>query len=290
VIHLTSSGSLALLKDYHILKLASKFKVPVVMHWRFGRIPELAIKKNWEWRLISYLISKSAYSIVIDQNSYLSLINGGHKNVTYIPNPVSEDLAKLARKNEKLARNVDEGEIVFVGHIEKEKGVYELVEACTTCVVVKKLILIGQFLETDKSQLEAIASNRGDGTWLTFAGEISIEQVYLKIQSSELLVLPSYTEGFPNVILEAMAMACAVVATDVGAIPQMLNINGESPAGECVAVKDIEALRTTIEKILSNKELCFNYGQNGLSRVLEYYTLETIFNQYVEIWRKSSMI
>jgi glycosyltransferase involved in cell wall biosynthesis len=290
VIHLISSGSLALLKDYHLLKLASKFKVPVIIHWRFGRIPELAIKNNWEWWLISYIISKSAYSIVIDENSHQTLIDAGHNNVTYIPNPVSEDLAKIARNYKNPVKNVEEGKIVFVGHIEKEKGVYELVEACSTSVIVKKLELIGPFLETDKTKLEKIALKRGDGTWLIFEGEISRCEVHSKIQTSELLVLPSYTEGFPNVILEAMAMGCAVVATNVGAIAQMLNIQGESASGECVPVKDIEALRTSIEKILSNKELRFSYGQNGLSRVLKYYTFETIFNQYVEIWKKASTI
>jgi len=287
VIHLTSSASLALFKDYLILRVAKKYKTPLVIHWRFGRIPDLALKKNWEWYLITHIIRKSAYSIVIDDASYKVLVDAGFKNVSNIANPVSEELAKAASSQKNLERQVVEGKVVFVGHIIANKGIYELVQTCVTLPKVKQLKLIGPFKDEVKAELENIANKRGNGTWLLLTGTKSREIVISEISSAELLVLPSYTEGFPNVILEAMAMACPVVATNVGAIPEMLNINSDSPAGLCISIKNMEALKKAIEKFLSDKEMGTKYGKNGLIRVLENFTIDKIFKKYEVVWQSA---
>jgi len=285
VIHLTSSASLALLKDYLIIREAKKFHVPVIIHWHFGRIPELAIKKNWEWYLISFLIQRASYSVVIDNHSYKSLCDAGYKNVVNIPNPVSEELVKIANNQKIFERKGEEGKVVFVGHVYVNKGIYELVEACVALPVVKQLKIIGPIMNEVQPELEKIASKREDGSWLVLTGAKSSKEVFAEIRSAELLVLPSYTEGFPIVILEAMAMGCPVVATNVGAISDMLNINSDLPAGICIPVKDIEALKVSIKKLLSDKELNTKYGQNGLTRVLENFTADKIYKEYQEVWQ-----
>lgn len=285
VIHLTSSASLALLKDYFILRAAKKFKIPVIIHWRFGRIPELMIKKNWEWYLLTLVIRKSAFSVVIDNPSYKALLKAGFLNVDYVANPVSTELSIIANRQKNIKRNIVKGKIVFVGHIHSKKGVYELVKACTSSIKVKQLKLIGPVQDNVKADLQNIAQSRGESSWLEFTGVRSRNEVLSEIGSSELLVLPSYTEGFPNAILEAMAMACPVVATNVGAIPEMLNINGDFPAGICVPSKDSPALQESIEKLLLDKELAIRLGENGLNRVLNNFTLEKIFKEYQIIWQ-----
>jgi len=288
VIHLTSSASLALFKDYLILRVAKKSNVPVIIHWRFGRIPDLAIKKNWEWYLISLVIRNSAFTIVIDNHSYKALIEAGFNNVVNIANPVSEELAKIAIWQKNHERHVEKGKIVFVGRIHLNKGIYELLEACVNSSVIKQLKLIGPVQDRFKADLEIIAKKRGDGRWLKFTGVKSSAEVLTEISSSELLVLPSYTEGFPNVIIEAMAMACPVVATNVGAIPEMLNIIGDFPSGMCVPVRDSQALKASIEILLSDREIGIRLGNNGLNRVISNYTLETVFKEYQSIWQTVS--
>lgn len=290
VIHLTSSASLALFKDYLILKLAKKLKTPLIIHLRFGRIPDLAVKKNWEWYLILHIIRKSDYTIVIDDRSYKTLVKAGFKNIANIANPISEELVQAVTKLKNSERHFDKGKVVFVGHIFIKKGIYELVEACVNSSYVKLIKFIGPIKEEVKSELENIACKRADKSWLYFTGTATREEVLSEIKSSELLVLPSYTEGFPNVILEAMAMGCPVVATNVGAIPEMLNINSDSPAGLCIPSKDIEALKDSIEKILSNDELGNQFGQNGMIRVLEKFTIDKIFEEYQIVWQTVAKI
>jgi len=285
VIHLTSSASLALFKDYLILRRARKFKIPVIIHWHFGRIPDLSTKKNWEWWLIYYLIKKSAYSIVIDDHSYKTLIEKGFKNVINIPNPISIELERKARNLQLYSSERRAGRLVFVGHVERAKGVFELVEACNSISEVKELLIIGPYENDIRDELTNLSRRRENGIWLKFFGSLNNNEVLDHLESASVMTLPSYTEGFPVAIIEAMAMACPVVATNVGAIPEMLNINGDSPSGLCVPVKDRDALKASIKKVLYNKEIAIKYGRNGLNRVMEKYTIDKIFKEYKVVWQ-----
>lgn len=286
IIHLTSSASLALFKDYLILRIAKRLKLPLVIHWHFGRISDLAIKKNWEWRLMTFIIRKSSYSIVIDNHSYKALKDAGFSNIVNIANPVSEELEKIALLQKNIERNVLKGKIVFVGHIHAKKGIYELVEACVTLDIVQQLCFIGPVKDEVKIALETLAKEKKDSNWLIFTGPKSSIDVYTEIRSAELLVLPSYTEGFPIVVIEAMAMGCAVVATDVGAISEMIDHGLEKPCGICVPVRNVKKLKEAIFELIYNQEKAKVMGQNGIEKVLKKYTTEKIVEQYGQVWEK----
>lgn len=284
LIHYASSASLALFKDLFILRLAKKRNIPLVIHWHFGRIPELAVKKNWEWKLISFIIKKSACSIVIDDHSFNTLKNAGFSNIANIANPVSNELELLARNHSNIGRTIEKGKVIFIGHVYVNKGVFELTEACANLPDVRKLKFVGPVKDEIKLELQEIASRKDDGDWLEFTGPLSSEMVYSEIITSELLALPSYTEGFPNVIMEAMAMGCPVVATNVGAIPEMIDLDGSAKAGLCIFPKDINGLQNSINLVIGDRALNVELGQNGLKRVLDNYTLNKIMEKYQTVW------
>jgi glycosyltransferase involved in cell wall biosynthesis len=62
-------------------------------------------------------------------------------------------------------------------------------------------------------------------------------------EDGAIFVLPTYTEGFPNVILECMASGCPIITTPVGAIPDMLQFGSTQACGACVDVKDVQGLK-----------------------------------------------
>ena len=290
IIHLSSSSSLALLKDLMIVNFAKRKKVRVVMHWHFGRIPQLILRDNWEWKLLRMVIAKSTSSVLIDSISYNALYELGFRNIHLVPNPISQsveskmmNLMSLIRESE--AEQKPPGRIIFIGHIIKEKGVYELAEACSQIPSVKELVLIGHYESSVKNELLKRASHRTDNTWLKMPGELSHEEVLDFICNSDILVLPSYTEGFPMVIIEAMAMGCPVIATDVGAIPEMLEADGEYPCGICVPVKDAEILKDTISELMADPVKRIAMGRNGAARVLKHYTVGKIAGMYKSVWQ-----
>lgn len=287
VIHLASSSSLALLKDFLIVKAANNSMIPVVIHWHFGRIPSLKINKNWEWHLLKYIIRKSTMSIVIDPKSYDVLKEETLEKVAYVPNPLGIDIEKEAIKRHEDTTPRFPGRLVFAGHIIKDKGVFELIEACLHISEIREIVLIGPYEEFTRKELEKIASQRNDNNWLRFTGEMKLHQVIDLMKNAPILSLPSYTEGFPMVILEAMAMGCAIVATNVGAIPEMLAVESKTPCGICVPPQNIEKLKEAISFFIKNPHEIEVYGKRATHRVLSKYSIERVYNQYHEVWNKS---
>lgn len=284
VIHLVSSASFSLLKDLLIIKLAKRNSIPVITHWRFGRIPQLAEHNNWEFKLLRRVIQKSSRSIVIDLTSYSTLIKKGFTNVIQMPNPIAADVGHQTKALVDNYKKRPTGDILFVGHVVTGKGVFELVEACTPNQMVNRLTLIGPYEEHTKDTLLAIAKERNNGSWLSFLGALDKPEVLEKMREHSIIALPSYTEGFPNVVLEGMAMGTAIIGTYVGAIPEMLDVKSIHPCGICVPHQNTEELKKAIEYAVNNPKKMEEMAKNGLKKVLSSYTMEQVFAEYHEHW------
>ena len=94
-------------------------------------------------------------------------------------------------------------------------------------------------------------------------------------------MLPSYTEGFPNVILEAMALRKAIIATNVGAIPEML----EGESGVLIKPQDVNMLATELELLIYDDTRRLKLGQLAYEQARSSFSDDGIFSSLVDIWR-----
>ena len=135
--------------------------------------------------------------------------------------------------------------LLFVGWLIKEKGVYELLDAfvnASSVISDLELVLVG-----DGPEREGLMSRANKAEVLgrvTFTGWLGAAEVTNVYQSSHVLILPSYGEGFPYVIVEAMASCLPVITTPVGGIPGILNDN------ETVFFADPRNIESLTQKIL----------------------------------------
>lgn len=280
VIHIATSGSLSLCKDVFYLIIAKCFRAKCIFHYRFGRIPELSERKNWEWNLLCFNMKHAYRIIVIDAPSYKALCDTGFESkIRLIGNPCSPKVALLANQDvEEKQKN----HYVFVGQIIRTKGVYELLDAFSQLRNESHLTMIGPYDEKIKNDLLTI-SQRREGDWFCLLGNQPSEVVLEYMSKADALILPSYTEGFPNVVLEAMAMGCPVLATPVGAIRDMIDADSEQAAGICFEAKSADAIIEVLDKF-SGVDNHLDYAINGKRKVLACYTMKSIFSQYQKVW------
>ncbi len=281
VVHICTSAGLALFRDYILAKAAKRKGVKVVIHFHFGRIPVLAKQKNWEWMLLKKVLLLCDTPIVMDKASEKTLLDTGFSQTRYLPNPLGEKVTRrVAEVEGKIVR--ESRSLLFVGHVIKTKGVIELVKACARVPNIK-LRVVGKILPGIQKEIEDIVSKCKNDNWLTIVGEMTQEEVIREFWKADLFVFPSYTEGFPNVILEAMACRCPIVASNVGAISEMLNI-GKDPCGVCFLPRSEEEVYKAIVSVIDNEQMKSNFAKKAKERVFSNYTIPVVWQQLTDIW------
>ena len=101
-----------------------------------------------------------------------------------------------------------------------------------------------------------------------------------RLATSSIAVLPSYTEGFPNFVLEAMSLGKPVVATAVGAIPEMVG----DERGILIPPRNAKALELALEKLMDNPFKRQELGLKAKDFVRKNYSAEVVVDEYKKVW------
>lgn len=280
VVHITTPAGVLLLKDIHLIRQAHKCGKNTIVHFHFGRIPELFKNGGWELRLLKKVMASADKVIVMDKKSYDTLQLNGYSNIENVPNPISHETMEIIVRcsTKKIPRT-----ILFAGHVVPTKGVEELVLACRNIPDIR-LTVLGAVTPDYKQHLLSIAGDDCD-RWLKINGEADYETTIAGMCESSVFALPSYTEGFPNVILESMACGCSIVSTNVGAIPQMLDVDNKGKeCGIVVPPKDISLLQSSLERMLTDTDFTERCKVNAMAKVAQSYCVEAVWSDLMNVW------
>lgn len=165
---------------------------------------------------------------------------------------------------------------IFVGNLSHDKGVTDLSAAWTNItekLPISILVLIGDGPLSGK--LAAL------GSTVLVCGPRPNAEVALWMQASDVLVLPSYSEGLPNVVLEAMACELPVVATPVGGIPEAV-VHGKT--GFLLPVGDRCKLASSILTLAQNENLRCSMGKAGRKRIQTVFRWDTYVSHATELY------
>lgn len=190
---------------------------------------------------------------------------------TTTPAPDGERLAAIARR---LPRPI----LGVVGRLSHEKGVDLFVESCGA--LRRKGVAFSALIAGDgpeRGRLEAQAQRWGIGPDVHFLGHVSgVDVVY---KSLDLLVLPSRSEGLPNALLEALRAGVPVVATTVGAVPEVIN---SSPAARLVPPGSADALAAGIERAMAEGDS--PEAAAARRKVVTDYSLERRLEAHIRLY------
>jgi glycosyltransferase involved in cell wall biosynthesis len=284
VVHLATSGGLSVVRDVCILLLARLWRIRTVYHLHFGRLPALARRGGVERAALSLPLRLSTIVVVLDDASAAAAaaIAPGAR-VARMPHFIDASRWSAGSYEPAAARRL---QILFVGWINEAKGLCELVTAGAGLASRHDLeiVLAGTGDPAFEARLRALAGQ--PAPWLRMIGEVAHEDIPSLMAGADIVVLPSHYEGFPYAVLEAMSMSRAIVATRVGAVPAMLELDGE-PAGLLVAPRDAPALEGAIERLIEDAALRAELGRRARQAVERRFTLETVRGAWLALWAGS---
>ncbi|MEM9435392.1 MAG: glycosyltransferase family 4 protein [Pseudomonadota bacterium] len=162
-------------------------------------------------------------------------------------------------------------EIVFVGRLAAVKGVLVLLEAVAQLANAypqARVTLIGDGPE--RARIEARVAALGLGDRVTFTGYLTQTEVAARLASASIFALPSFAEGVPVVLMEAMAAELPVVATRIAGIGELVT-DGE--AGLLVPPGDVKSFSAAIETLLADPKQRIAMGRAGRAAVVASYDI-----------------
>lgn len=234
---------------------------------------------RWTHRLADRIVavSEAVKSHLIDAEAV------GPSRIVVIPNGVNPALYENldpATSRRSLELPQDEMIVGAAGRLTPVKDFGNLIRAVArvrdTGIPIR-LILAGD--GPLRPDLEALAGELDLGDRVIFPGNIGdMRRFYGAL---DVFVLSSIREGSPNVVLEAMACGCPVIATNVGGVPELI---GDQDSGLLVDPDDPEGLASALLRLAREPRLRANLAKNGRKRISEQFDLEASVKAYESLY------
>jgi glycosyltransferase involved in cell wall biosynthesis len=182
----------------------------------------------------------------------------------------------------KIALSADKNIVInFTGRIVERKGIDVLINAFAQAGNLLQssstLIIIGTGFDEDK--LRNLASKLGITNNVRFLGHS--REVVKYYQASDIFVLPSYAEGMPNSLLEAMACGLPVIASRIGGVVDVVE---DGKSGILVEPGDVSGLASAMVRLLKDAELRQRLGAEARKRIVEGFSIDRIAEEYIKLY------
>lgn len=196
-------------------------------------------------------------------------------------NPKHIDKVPIEKLYKELKISKSDMIVSFVGRLVKEKGIFELLEAFKKIESSNiKLLIIGDIAQSERDQTTAFKLNKyRHHDNIIFTGRRNDINNLLFI--SDIFCLPSYREGMPRSIIEAMSMENAVIATNIRGSREEV-INGET--GFIVPLYDSVSIKEKIDDLIDDKELLRSMQKAGRKRALENYNEQVVVSKQLKVF------
>jgi len=173
--------------------------------------------------------------------------------------------------------------ILFASRLLREKGVFELVEAfdiIRSKYPQTELLVAGDLYPENPSSLSGQDVEKLKGIkGITYLGHV--DDIPPLLADSDIVVLPSYREGTPRILIEAAAMEKPIVATDIAGCRGLVV---DSENGFLVPVKSVEPLALAMEKLVADTELRHRMGRIGRKIVLDEFDETIVLKRTLEVY------
>ncbi|MGK7905718.1 MAG: glycosyltransferase family 4 protein [Synechococcus sp.] len=281
-IHLHMSNGGSILRGAILILLMSIFRKPVILHMHgssfhlyFDKFPKFLQS------LLRFVFRKCRFIIALSESwktYYVENLGVEPDRVIILPNPVK--LPETLPKRDE-ARDIT---FLFLGRLGQRKGTFDLIQAYSALspdrLAKSSLVLAGDG-EIDKAKQNVLELNLGDRVDIT--GWVGPEQRDRLLSEADIFILPSYNEGLPMAVLEAMGWGLAVITTPVGGIPELVTPNVD---GILVEPGNVEQLSTAMDLLVDDAAIRHELGTQARNRV-EPLSINSYIDKLANLYQSS---
>jgi len=270
IVHIHTASGVSFLRSTLFLKIAKMFKKKVVMHIHGGGFADY-------YKGHSYFVTKNLKRcdmiITLSQN-WVDFYKSIGFECSCVENVIAEPIIRKIQHDDVL-------HMLYLGLIIERKGIYDLLDVLhehKTEFNGKLMLHIGGNGEVEK--LNRMIADKELQDIVTFEGWVDSEKKLELLNLCDVFILPSYVEGLPLSILEAMAYNMAIISTNVGGIPLLVK---DKKNGFLFDPGDKTAIYFSVKTLVLNEPLLATMGKDNGQLVEDYYP-QNVAKKLTEIY------
>jgi len=212
--------------------------------------------------------------ITLSPEAKSKIIDWGYKGeviveTTVVDSSLIENFSLEEKSLSKKSKN--KIQILFLARMEKEKGIFELIDSFQ--LLSQKIPNIELILAGKGTAYDAVVEYVGSSKSITFVGHIEGEAKAEIFRQSDIYCLPSYSEGLPVSVLEAMAFGLPIITTSVGGLKYFFK---EGEMGYFCIPQERESLKNALESLILNPNIMLKMAQFNFEYAQNYLMSDTI--------------
>ncbi len=278
IVHIHAAANASFERATIFIRLAKRFGKRVILHEHAADFVEY-YNSAQNKQAITDTINSCDKMIVLSERwrDYFTSIGVRPDLITQLNNIVSPATMASVQRNTSSQLN-----LLYLGEVSRRKGCLDLLQALADhhndFVGRLHLSIGGNIVDVD---MHDFINRHNLSDIVSYEGWVSGDKKAQLLADADIYILPSYNEGLPIAILEALAHSHPVISTPVGGIPEIIT---DGVNGTLVNAGDTDAIASAIKRYLDNRELIASQGREALRSVGPYLP-ETVMKSLTDIYR-----
>jgi glycosyltransferase involved in cell wall biosynthesis len=284
LVHIHGSHYASFYRKMVFILLAKIGGKKIFFHCHGSRFDQFYLQgPNWQKILIRKILSLCNRVITLSpywKTFFLEFIDPSRLSI--LENAIPMNAYQAVRRGEIIKSN---GPIIlFAGEVGERKGVYDLLAVIPELARQVPRVTLQLAGNGELEKVRSVAESLKIETHIQLTGWISTEKMMGHYLQADLFVLPSYHEGMPLAILEAMASGLPVVSTRVGGIPELI---GEGENGFLINPGDRQALLMALISLITDPVLRQEMALKNIKKIKEKYDMPGYLEKLKSLYREA---
>jgi len=255
------------------------FNKKVILAPRSGTLQD-NIEKSKIFKIFAKVVFKYSYKIICQSEIWKSFFTPyANKEDKLI---IIENAIEFTNySNLKIFHNKDTVSILFLAWVDFNKGIFELIDACLMLKkqnILFKLYIAGDGRHFNEIKFKIIKYDLSENIFML--GWVSNKTKYNLLENSDIFILPTHFEGYPNSLIEAMLSGKACIATKIGSIPDIIK---HMENGLLINKNNSNEIFESLKLLISDTDLRFKLSNQARKSIINRNSTDVMIDKYLKI-------